>query len=89
VVLLSSVPEEVYRWKAFPTHEGASQMKIRRVVEEIDDDLYRVTVNGKSVDLTRNQFERYREWCLNNADPIEEDLFDLNNEQLQILEGRS
>jgi hypothetical protein len=54
-------------------------------IEELDDDLYRVTVNGKSVNLNRDQFERYREWVLNNADPIENDLWDLTAEQLQIL----
>jgi hypothetical protein len=58
-----------------------------RSVEELDDNLYRVTVNGKSVDLTRFQFERYREWVLNNATPIKDELYELNDDQLNILEG--
>lgn len=65
-----------------------------RSVEEIDDNLYRVTVTppawsgykkGKSIDLTLNQFERYKEWMLNNVDMIQDVFPELTAEQREIL----
>lgn len=65
-----------------------------RTVEELDDNLYRVTVTppkwagdfeGKSVLLTLNQFERYKEWMLNNAGLIQDVLPDLPPHEREIL----
>jgi hypothetical protein len=64
-----------------------------RSVEEVDDNLYVVTVTppewtgiteGKSIELTRNQFERYREWLV-NSEPIQNVFPDLTADQREIL----
>jgi hypothetical protein len=61
-------------------------MRTIRTSAEIDDDHYVVTVNGKSLDLTRNQFERYREWLLNNDEPLAVVFPDLTPAQRELLQ---